>query len=69
MESIYPTLLDKKLIPEESDRPYINKKFFNYKQPLKFDYILRNNYFFCSFVALLADATLSSMPLSTLPNI
>ena len=44
MESIYPTLLDKKLIPEESDRPYINKKFFNYKQPLKFDYMhIKNN--------------------------
>ena len=44
MESIYPALLEKKLIPKESDRLNIYQKFFNYKQPLKFDYMhIKNN--------------------------
>lgn len=41
-EGMYPALLEKKLIPDISERNEIIEKYFNYKQPLKFDYCKLN---------------------------
>jgi len=38
IESIYPTLVEKNLIPGVEERESLIKKYFNYKCPLNFDY-------------------------------
>ncbi|ORX78383.1 hypothetical protein BCR32DRAFT_270108 [Anaeromyces robustus] len=39
MKSIYPTLIEKNLIPAVEERENLIQKFFNYKTPLTFDYL------------------------------
>ena len=39
IESIYPTLIEKNLIPPVEEKKILIQKYFNYKCPLNFDYV------------------------------